>query len=335
MLQFLNFKYKLMTSDELFRALERLTRPIHPDIKFGRAIETVFVNNVLSPKYNLKKIQDIDIELKTTLFEKIWNDSVEYLCKKNNLNFVADYTLNCILFEEDKRTFFVEDNHPYFRMNINISSLLQLPCPLKNSPLNLSRLEIYSSTMDSKKLRQEKSLHFPIEKFLIVEGITEEILLPSFADILGYNFDKNGVHLISAGGKNQIARWYIQNKDIIRLPIFILLDADAIEVQQLLLPQLKQKDKIYLIKSGEFEDIIPEKAIKKTINETFKNEFNIVMADIRSNEPMCKVLQELMRTHGVGDFKKADFAKRVNEILQRNKWVSEEIENIIYKIKEI
>ena len=34
---------------------------------------------------------------------------------------------------------------------------------------------------------------FPIEKVVIAEGITEEILLPKFSQILNFDFDENGI----------------------------------------------------------------------------------------------------------------------------------------------
>ena len=325
-----------MTSEQLYRALERLTRPLHPNVKFFRVLESVFTHNLIEPKLNLKKIEELEQTLKIEIFETIWNASVENCCKELNLPYEKpDFSINNVLFEEDKKLFVVEENHPYFSTKLNFASILKMPCPFDEIPLNLQRLRMLSTNCDTKKIRHENALHFPIEKFLIVEGITEEILLPMFAKILDYDFDKFGVHLIAAGGKNPIARWYVQNKNLIKAPIFILLDADGAEIQEILQPQLKTNDKIYLIKSGEFEDIIPEKIIKKTINDTFKNEFNIAIADIRGDLPMCKILTELMRVHGVGDFKKADFAKKVFNTLQKSPSTSEELKVIVEKIKNL
>lgn len=336
MLQFASFKYKPMTLEQLHRALERLTRPLHPNIKFFRVLESVFTHNLIEPKLNLKKIKELEQNLKIEIFETIWNSSVKTCCKKLNLPYEEpDFSINNILFEEDKKLFVVEENHPYFQTKLNFSSILKMPCPLDEIPLNLQRLQKLTINCNLETLRYENTLHFPIEKFLIVEGITEEILLPTFAKILDYDFDKFGVHLIAAGGKNPIARWYVQNKNLIKAPIFILLDADGAEIQKILQPQLKTNDKIYLIKNGEFEDIIPKKIIKKTINDTFKNEFNIAIADLREDLPMCKILTELMRIHGVGDFKKADFAKKVFKTLQKTPAVTDELEKIIEQIKNL
>ena len=42
--------------------------------------------------------------------------------------------------------------------------------------------------------------------FGIVEGITEEILLPVFSKLLGYDFYAHGIQIIPAGGKNQVVK---------------------------------------------------------------------------------------------------------------------------------
>lgn len=55
--------------------------------------------------------------------------------------------------------------------------------------------------MDIKQERFKNSLRFPVEKVVIAEGATEETLLPEFAKRCGYDFDKEGIYVLSAGGK--------------------------------------------------------------------------------------------------------------------------------------
>ena len=69
------------------------------------------------------------------------------------------------------------------------------------------------------------------------------------------DFDKNGIKLIGAGGKNQVAKLYCNLKNDLKIPIFILLDADAKTTAEQIKPILRESDKIYVIKHGEFEDI--------------------------------------------------------------------------------
>ena len=76
-------------------------------------------------------------------------------------------------------------------------------------------------------MRQLHDLKFPIEKVILVEGLTEETLLPAFARFLGYDFYKNGVQVIPAGGKNQVVKMYYKLSQELKIPIFLLLDKDA------------------------------------------------------------------------------------------------------------
>lgn len=66
---------------------------------------------------------------------------------------------------------------------------------------------------------------FFAKKVIIVEGETEEYALPIYADALGYNFDSNGISIISAGGKNELDRLFkIFNE--FKIPSYIIFDGD-------------------------------------------------------------------------------------------------------------
>ncbi len=66
---------------------------------------------------------------------------------------------------------------------------------------------------------------FFAKKVIIVEGETEEYALPIYGDALGYNFDSNGISVISVGGKNELDRLFrIFNE--FAIPSYIIFDAD-------------------------------------------------------------------------------------------------------------
>lgn len=66
---------------------------------------------------------------------------------------------------------------------------------------------------------------FFAKKVVIVEGETEEYALPIYADALGYNFDSNGISVISVGGKNELDRLFrIFNE--FAIPSYIIFDGD-------------------------------------------------------------------------------------------------------------
>ncbi|MFQ8626141.1 MAG: ATP-dependent endonuclease [Candidatus Gastranaerophilaceae bacterium] len=105
---------------------------------------------------------------------------------------------------------------------------------------------------------------------MLCEGITEETLLPVFAKICGCNFKEQGVYIISAGGKNQVVKYFYNFANSLKIPVFILLDNDAEENLREIEPKLRSFDKIHLLKSGEFEDLLPNSLITKTLNYATK-----------------------------------------------------------------
>ena len=203
-------------------------------------------------------------------------------------------------------------------------------------PVNLKRLAIIQNDFSNLKEKRNKyALRFPVEKVILCEGITEEILLPEFSRLAGFDFDREGIKLISAGGKNQVAKLYCELKDELKIPIFILLDADAVEISEVIKNILRSQDTIYLIKHGEFEDIFSLNLIKRTINNRYKNICECNIADFKKSEPMTRILSEFYRIHELGDFQKADFAKELAENLKYQTDLTDEILEIINKIKNI
>ena len=183
------------------------------------------------------------------------------------------------------------------------------------------------------KARVEYSLGFPVKEVIIVEGATEEILLPEFAKICGYDFDKEGIYVISAGGKNQVVKMYYKLVEYLKLPIFVLLDKDAKENLEEIIPRLRKIDRIHLLECGEFEDLLTHDLINRTIEYEFSN-ISIIEKDLlNSDEPRTKVLEEFFRTRGMHEFKKAEFAGMVKNNIKSTSDVSPEIMRIIEEIK--
>lgn len=197
-------------------------------------------------------------------------------------------------------------------------------------PLNLKWLKSLAEDGDQVENRASFGLKFPLEKIIIAEGITEEILLPKFAKTCGYDFDKLGINLISAGGKNQVVRLFYQFADILKLPIFILLDSDAEENLNEIQCKLRKQDKVYVIKKGEFEDILPLNLIKRTLNRHFRNSFPVKLEDLRKDMSMVQILEKLFKERGL-EFKKSEFASLVEEYISSSKDVSEEIEIVLQR----
>ena len=184
----------------------------------------------------------------------------------------------------------------------------------------------------SKQSRKDLLLKYPIEKVILVEGITEEILLPAFSKQLGYDFYARGIQIIPAGGKNQVVKLYYKLSQELKLPIFVLLDKDAEDNILQIKPKLRNIDKIHLVSCGEFEDLLPKKLVVKTVNSDFKNFLAINEKDLEVEMPTAVVLETLFKTKGLHEFKKADFAKLVRDNIESKDDASTEIINIIEEI---
>ena len=212
--------------------------------------------------------------------------------------------------------------------NINYEKILEI-IP-ENAPKNLLWLK---SIKNNSYNREKALLKYPLEKVILVEGITEEILLPEFSRLLGYDFDANGVQIIAAGGKNQVVKMYYKLSEEVKLPIFILLDKDAEDNIKQIKPKLRKTDRIHLVSCGEFEDLLEKSLIIKTVNNHFKNFLTITNNDLPSDIKTATVLEELFKKKGLHEFKKAEFAKLVKENISGKDDVSVEISQIIRELE--
>ncbi len=303
-------KYKIIPKDYIKICIDRLIRfkPVYD--RYNRVFNDI-LNKFLISDANFNK-ENLDIDALCNIAVEIFNASIP---------FEYDSNLSNIIFKEEERMFNLSDDEVKFlKSGLNFSGAIRY-LNNENPPLNFDKLNI--------------------KKVILTEGATEEILLSKFALKLGYNFNKEGVFVLGAGGKNQVARKYYKMVNEIKLPVFILLDFDADETKELILTKLRPQDKIHLIKKGEFEDILPIELIIKSINANFSNNLHCSKDDFDFNLKMTKNLHNLFKNKGFGEYKKAEFAKMVKNSLENTKEenisfeVSKEIEEIVNEIKKI
>lgn len=276
-------KIKPLTKEQIIISLDRLTRFKPTEDKYLRVFKDIILSNLILPKYKRKDLDLMPYGKITLLAEMILNGS---LVLKN----LTDYSINKKLLEYEKSVFKFDKNVEILLKNkINIVDAIKL-FDDKKMPNNLKWLKSLTDKDDQIKEREKSALTFPVEKVVIVEGITEEILLPKFAKICEVDFDKRGVYLISAGGKNQVVKLFYQFSEILKLPIFVLLDNDAGESYEEIRPRLRKGDKVYVIEKGEFEDILPLTLIKRALNKHFREYFTVGLDDLRKPEPMVHIL---------------------------------------------
>lgn len=323
-----NVKVKPLTKEQLTISIDRLTRFKNPEVKYLRVFGELITNNLIQPKYKKSDIEKMDSEEVKNLAELIINYSLENLGLPKD----EDYIINQRLYDYEKSVYIINENIEKFLKNkINYKAFVTLID--ENSPKNLKWLKALGSPMDIKQERFKNSLRFPVEKVVIAEGATEETLLPEFAKRCGYDFDKEGIYVLSAGGKNQVVKLYYILVDSLKLPIFVLLDKDAKENLEEIKPKLRSIDKIHLLACGEFEDLLPLELVQRTLDYQLNNISMMEKEMLNAPEPRVKILEEVFKTRGMHEFKKVEFAQMVKKNIKTNADISDEICEIINEIK--
>ena len=315
-------KYKKLTKQQILISIDRLTRFKPAEEKYLRVFKDIVLSNLIEPKLKKTDLENMEYSQIRDYAVEIFNNSFDET--------VNNFSINKKLSEYENRVFYNSDD-----VQALLDNKLDYISALKLAEENIPNLEwLRNITKDNvKEVRKKEKFLFPVEKVVIAEGITEEILLPVFADILGYNFNENGVKILAAGGKNQVVKLYYKLYHDLKLPIFVLLDKDAESNEELINTRLRKQDEVYLLHSGEFEDLLPKKLIVKTVNNEFKNFISITEADLDTGMSTVKTLEELFRDKCLHEFKKADFANRIKGQIRSINDVSEELKKIVEEIK--
>ena len=302
-------------------SIDRLTRFKYTEQKYLRVFFDVILSNLIEPKFRKKDLEVMDYSSLKYFAENIINTSLTSILGEveNTLN------INKKLKNYENQIFNLNDN-----VNILLDNSINYDAFIKfvteNSVQNLQWLKTLSP-----EFKNKIKTKFPIKEVIIVEGITEETLLPVFAKQCGFNFDEKGIQIMSAGGKNQVVKMFYLLSEQLKLPIFVLLDNDAQENYNQIKPKLRKTDKIHLINGGEFEDILPKELILRTLNDHFAN-LNSIEESEFIDESMVKNLEEIFKKKGFHEFKKAEFAQLIKNNVNSKNDVSVEIEQIIKEL---
>ena len=320
-------KFKPLTENQIIISIDRLTRFKPTEEKYLRVFKDILVSNLIEPKFKKQDLEHLDYRTIRDLAVEIFNKSL----KEDNTN---DLSLNMKLKAYENSTF-VNDKNVDILLDNSLDYVSALKLLKGDKPINLEWLNSLRENSDMYRMREEKGLQYPVSLVVIVEGITEEILLPQFSKVLGLDFLAHGIKILPAGGKNQVVKLYYSLSEELRLPIFVLLDKDAVENVNLINRKLRDEDRVHLLNSGEFEDLLPLNLILKTINSHLKNFASISIKDLEKDEPMVKILEEIFKCCGIHEFKKAEFAHLVQNQIKSTADISEEINCIIKSLHEM
>ncbi len=150
---------------------------------------------------------------------------------------------------------------------------------------------------------------------VLVEGLTEQVLLPCFAASCGLDLLGKGVMIVPAGGANKIVRKYIYWKERVNLSIFCLFDADAINLANSILPGLRESDNIYILSDGEIEDLMRLDFLVDRVNSylaedpLFDKSKSVSVDDFVTAEKRTLILDKIWRQRELGKFEKVKFAQ--------------------------
>lgn len=323
-----NSKVKPLTKSQIIISIDRLTRFKNTETKYLRVFKDILTQNLIEPKFKKTDLEKMDYSELRNWAEFVIN----YSLKMAGLTLENDYLINQRLLNYENSV---------FENNKNVQELLNNKINYKaclsyideKSPKNLLWLKNLEISSDIRKSRFDNSLRFPVEKVVIAEGATEETLLPEFAKRCGYDFDKEGIYILSAGGKNQVVKLYYQLVESLKLPIFVLLDKDAKENLEEIQPKLRDIDKIHLLDCGEFEDLLPIKLVERTLDYELKNISMLEKEKLNEDIPRVKFLEEVFKTRGMHEFKKVEFAQMVKKNIKHEEDISPEVVEIIDEIR--
>lgn len=136
-----------------------------------------------------------------------------------------------------------------------------------NGATSVERATELDSIMDELGIKPSDVLFFA-DRILFVEGKTEEIVIPVFAEKLGVSL--KDVAVIPVEGKNKarlnLKTWVKTTRNA--LPLFLLLDKDAEEeARQLVKEKLIKPGRFHVWQRGSIESYYPHEILRKALKE--------------------------------------------------------------------
>lgn len=157
------------------------------------------------------------------------------------------------------------ENLPYLQYAAQLLQALQQQGPLPNPPGGRSPSFPYLWDQVQQRVNvqlpqtlTQPAIVRPVRLLVLVEGMSETILLPALAEHMQFPLRENGVRLRQVGGKHRVQEAYNHWASWLRSPILLLLDADArSSTEDWLAMRLREQDAVFYWPNGELEDEYP------------------------------------------------------------------------------
>lgn len=301
---------KSMDIAQMVLALDRISRFKFPEKKLKRVYVETICAHLISPSFKKTDIEKFDYESLTQLFTEIWNYSIFQNFDETSNN----YDLNKKYVDEEKKC---------YKLSSEILNLMP------------NKVDFYTLVKNIKNVPNNFDNYKTPQKIVLTEGITEEILMPVFSKIYGYDWDENYVKIVGIGGKSRILNQYRIFKEQLKIPVFVLMDLDAISIYEQISFELRSVDFAHLVSIGEIEDIIPVNFFKNALNSEYKLQSKISVKDFKPDLKMVENLHNIFKENGFGEFKKSKVAELIKQTITPKSVLSEELIEILNQIKNL
>jgi hypothetical protein len=212
-----------------------------------------------------------------------------------------------------------------FTVANRIESQLEVETDTVSGGVVQTILEIFDEHLN--EMRPDLPPEFLPERLLLVEGQTEAILVPIFAQLYGFNFADYRILMISGGGANQVTKRFLSFRESTLLPIACLLDGDAESQFEIISQHLQNNDLIFSLPSGEFEDTFEITRFVQLLNRYLQSMTGESAPSLIEFEPLKKeqfppevkrtlALNKIWREKSLGDFDKVEFAGFVAQTIK-------------------
>ncbi len=154
----------------------------------------------------------------------------------------------------------------------------------------------------------------PVRRVVLVEGVSEQHLLPALAHATGYTPAAQGCLVLSAGGKQALVKQYQHLATWFGGELRLLLDADAQQEAAWLQSRLcRPQHAMHLLPCGELEDLYPPEWVQRVLQQVYQlpvaTEPLVLSAAAHPQVRLSRVLHHWLCQQGVGALDKGWLAK--------------------------